>query len=389
MKKMICIIGCLIAGGLAFAQHIHDADGCDCPSCKEKGATKFTLPGLEGLNRTESCEEEHDHSAHEEHAAHASCEGHDHAAHDHAAHEHQAEASAHDEHEGHEHDLGCSGHGHEEEGGLEVSPDIAKKIGIEMNAATGGTISKSVVFPAEINLNRDRAAAVSARYPSVIRQVFVEIGDRVKKGDILASLENREMLSVYTVSAPLDGQVVAKSASVGEVAGEDRVLFEVADLSSVWVDISVYPQYQHRVEKGMAVEFVARDGHIARGTIAYVSPLISKETRTFTARCVLKGAREDFTPGAFVRARIVTESVEVPVRVERGAVQVVNGQAVVFIKSEHGFETRDVVLGERGDRFVEIRQGLSAGEDYVVAGAFTLKAEMVTSGMDPHAGHGH
>ena len=83
-----------------------------------------------------------------------------------------------------------------------------------------------------------------------VRALFRDIDlEEVKKGDVLASLESRETLAVYTVSAPLDGVVVAKDASVGESALEDRVLFEVANLSSVWADISVFPKFQHLVRK--------------------------------------------------------------------------------------------------------------------------------------------
>jgi cobalt-zinc-cadmium efflux system membrane fusion protein len=298
--------------------------------------------------------------------------------------DHAAEAAGHDDHSA------CGGHDeHAEEGGLAIDAQTAEEIGLHISRAQGGILSESVLFPAEILLNRDRAAAVSPRYAGEIRQVFAEIGDRVRRGDVLASLENRETLSVYTVKAPLDGVVVAKDASVGEFAAEERVLFEVADLSSVWADISIFPTYQHVVRKGMAVEFIAHDGHAAEGTVHYVSPLVSHETRTFTARCVLEGAAEDFTPGAFVRARIVTTSEPVRVRVERDAVQRLDGEPVVFISDEHGFETRVVQTGRSNDRFVEIISGLNPGERYVSAGAFALKAEMLTSGMDPHAGHGH
>lgn len=281
------------------------------------------------------------------------------------------------------------GHAHEEEGGVSIPAEMAQKIGLQTRAAEGGTISKSVVFPAEIKLNRDRAAAVSPRYASIVRHVSAEIGDTVRQGDVLATLENRETLAVYTVSAPLAGMVVSKDASVGESADEGRVLFEVADLSSVWADISIFPQYRHHVRKGQPVVLLASDGHGAETTVGYISPVVAPETRTLQARCVLEGAADDFTPGAFVRAEIVVETVEARVRVEADAVQTLEGRAVVFIADEHGYESRDVETGLSDRRFVEIKSGLAPGETYVAKGAFELKAEMATSGIDPHAGHGH
>jgi cobalt-zinc-cadmium efflux system membrane fusion protein len=287
-----------------------------------------------------------------------------------------------DEHAGHD-------HGAEVASGIEITPEMADKIGIQVYEAAGGSIINAVTFPAEIKLNRDRTAAVSPRYASIVRQVFAEIGDTVKKGDVLASLENRESMAVYAVAAPLDGIIISKDLAVGETAGDDKVLFEVADLSSVWADISIFPKYQHLLRKGMPVKFVAHDGHTARGTVKYISPIVSHETRTFAARCVLEGADEDFTPGAFVRARINTETAEVPVRVEREAIQMLAGEPVLFIPNAQGFQTMEVELGLVGDQNVEIKSGLKPGDRYVAVGAFALKAQMVTSGMDPHAGHGH
>ncbi len=300
---------------------------------------------------------------------------------DHAGH-------GHDDHAGHGHDDN-TGDGDDEGGGLNISPEMAEKIGLELEKARGGTISTTVVFPAEIKLNRDRMAAVSPRYSSIVQKVFVEIGDVVRKGDVLATLENHATLAVYSVATPLDGVVVSKTTSEGEAVGDNMALFEVADLSTVWADISIFPRFQHSIRKDMPVEFIAHDGHVAHGYVKYISPLLSRESRTFTARCVLKDHAEDFSPGAFVRARITTHSTQVPVRVEREAVQMVDGEHLVFVPSEHGFESRTVQLGASEEHYIEITGGLDPGELYVAKGAFSFKAEMITSGMDPHAGHGH
>ncbi len=440
MKNFIFMTGTLLLAGWLFAQE----PGCDCADCLAKavaaaGGKTFTLPGLQGLNESPAAAEPHDHAQtgkaalHEDHdhekcveqtflSTHSDHEIHDHAAHsddhNHAAgdgccpseaavavsHDHEAEVDGHDEHdaddhdshEGHDHEAESAGHaGHDghagpaHEEGVELSDEMMAKIGLKLRGASGGTVARAAVFPAEIKLNRDRSAGVSARYPSQVRQVFAEIGDVVKKGDVLAALENLDTMAVYMIAAPLDGVIIRKDLAVGESAGEDRVLYEVADLSSVWADISIFPRYQHRIEKGMRVEFIAHDGHTAAGTIQYISPIISHETRTFTARSVLEGAAEDFTPGAFVRARMVVEQADVAVAVPLDAVQSLDGESVVFVPGGHGFQTRVIRTGLSDGKQVQVLSGLNAGEEYVAQGAFVLKAQMVTSGMDPHAGHGH
>ncbi len=394
MKKLLVIWGGLLVAIHAFGQTNDGTEaGCSCPSCIAKAAGKtppFTLHGLQALNagleNTTAPEQGNDESAHDEHV---DCD-HDHVeqaslpAQSHVGHDHSTDGQA----EMPAPHAGCD-HDHGEAEGVALSVEMMEKVGIQIHEAEGGTIAKRVVFPAEIKLNRDHTAAVSPRYASIVRQVFAEIGDVVRKGDVLASLENRETMAVYTVAVPLDGVIISKDLAVGETAGEDEVLFEVADLSSVWADISIFPKYQHFMRKGMPVEFVAHDGHTARGTIRYISPIVSPETRTFTARCVLEAADEDFTPGAFVRAWIEVETVEAAVIVPREAVQTLEGETVVFIPGEHDFQTSVVELGLADEHNVEIKRGLHAGNQYVASGAFSLKAQRVTSGMDPHAGHGH
>ena len=309
-------------------------------------------------------------------------ETHPHSEHETEEHEHEEEheTEVHDE----EHE-----HGEHEEERLKISAEVQQELGILMAEAHGGAMVKTAIFPAEIKLNRDQAATVSPRYASIVREVVAEIGDVVKKGDTLAVLENRKTLATYPLSAPLDGVVIAKHLAAGETADSDAELYQVANLQSVWADISIFPQYQHVIKKGMTVEFIAHDGHQASGTVKYISPIVSHETRTFTARCILQKAAPDFTPGAFVRAQLAVQSTEARIRVPREAVQMIEGEPVVFIPEEDGFEARPVETGLSNDRFIEILQGLEPGASYVSAGAFALKAELMTSGMDPHAGHNH
>lgn len=288
-----------------------------------------------------------------------------------------AMAQNHDEHAGHDHGAGAPpavDAGHDE---------------LELEVAEGGLVQRMASFPAEILVNRDRAAVVSPKYAGTVREVYVEIGDTVKKDDLLATIESRETLATYSVKAPLAGTVVARGKSVGELAGEDAVLFEIVDLSSVWVEIHVFPQYRHAVEKGTPVHLIAPDGDEIEAVVDYVSPLMDPETRTMKARCVLRGAGEEVAPGMFMRAQIAVESVQAAVRVESAAVQTINGETIVFIQDEHGTEPRDVTAGLSDGTFTEIKSGLNPGETYVAHGAFSLKAELVTSGLDPHAGHGH
>ncbi|MGE4488081.1 MAG: efflux RND transporter periplasmic adaptor subunit [Kiritimatiellales bacterium] len=259
---------------------------------------------------------------------------------------------------------------------------------MEFAVAQGGPVERLVTFPAEVNVNRDRFVAVTPPYGGTVKELFVKIGDRVKQGDRLARIESRDTLSNYELIAPQDGVITDKHIAAGETVGEDSALFDLADLSSVWIKIHLFSQYRSAVRIGQRVLLTAPDDAVAEVTVDYVSPLIDQETRTLTARAILHGASA-FTPGLLVQASLAVESAQARVRVEREAVQQVNGEPVVFVRDAHGVEPRDIQIGLAGSDYIEIRSGLNPGESYVLHGAFDLKAELVTSGLDPHAGHGH
>jgi len=367
MKKILWMTAFLVAVLLSVEAQ-HECADPNCTSCKPlvSPIVKTNVP-VAAL-------------AAESHKDRADHKGYDHAVEKkavldkHAGCDHTAKEPAKDDHAGHDHDV----HGHEEE-----------HAAFEIETAAGGMVERMVSFPAEIQVNRAHAAVVSPKYAGTVREVYVEIGDTVKAGDLLATIESRETLANYPVKAPLAGTVVSRGKSVGELAGEENMLFEIIDLSSVWVEVHVFPQYRHAVRKGQAVHLISSDGHEVETVIDYVSPLIDPETRTVKARCVLVGGGDDFSPGAFVRAQTAVDSVHAHVRVEKDAVQTMNGETIVFIEDEDGIESRDVHVGISGGEFVEIESGLEPGEKYVVHGAFDLKAELVTSGLDPHTGHGH
>ena len=286
------------------------------------------------------------------------------------------------------HDHGAEENSAESEG-IHVSSEIAAKIGLKVSAAEGGLIQKFATFPAEINLNRDEMATVSPRYESVVKKVFFNLGDEVKAGDIVAKLENRETFATYDLLAPISGEIVEKNVAIGETVDPSTVLYEIADVSSVWADISIFPKYRHSISKGESVAFEMQGGCAAEGVISFISPTVSEETRTFTARCVLTDFCDDFAPSSFLRAKMLMESKNATVRVPKNAVQKLDGDFVVFIPHEGHFIPQHVQTGNQNAEFVEITDGLNVGDSYVSDGAFSLKSEIITSGMDPHAGCAH
>ena len=192
----------------------------------------------------------------------------------------------------------------------------------------------------------------------------------------------------YKIIAPFDGTVIEKHITLGEVLKDDTEAFVIADLSSVWVDLSVYQRDLPFVRKGQSVVISAGHGlPDTTGKITYIRPVIGEETRTALARIVLPNPEGRWRPGLFVSGRIAVEAVEVSIRVARSALQTVEDKTVVFVTSGEGFEPQPITTG-RGDRlYIEIESGIESGQQYVAKGAFTLKAQLSKGAFGD--GHGH
>ena len=190
--------------------------------------------------------------------------------------------------------------------------------------------------------------------------------------------------------APIAGTVTDMHMVLGEVVGEESVI-AIADLSTVWVDLDVPQTELSSVRAGQRVTVSASTVDLpdATGTVSFVSPLVDETTRTAYARVELPNHSGVWRPGLFVTASLTSDHTEVPVMVAKDAVQLLDGEQVVFILDGEVFEPLAVVAGRSDAEHVEIISGLECDQRYVAEGAFALKAEMVTSGMDSHAGHGH
>ena len=199
-----------------------------------------------------------------------------------------------------------------------------------------------------------------------------------------------ERLGRYSLRAPFGGVVIQKHIALGEKLGGDADAFTVADMSSVWVDLSVYQKDLPYVHKGQQVHITTGEGiPDVEGVIEYVFPIVDEKTRTGTARLVLPNPRAEFRPGLFVSADVHAGKRDIPVLVPRDAVRRIEDRSAMFIPVAGGFLAKTVKTGRETSTHVEIVSGLKSGDAYVAAGAFELQAQVVTSGLGAHAGHGH
>ena len=260
-------------------------------------------------------------------------------------------------------------------------PEQLEAAGIAVATAGPATIRERVVLNGRIAPNEDALAHVMPRFPGVVRSVHKRLGEAVARGDLLATIESNESLHSFDLRSQLAGTVIAKDVTPGEFVSNDRELFQIADLSSVWVDLDVYRRDFGRLRIGQPVHIDADDGSPpVESTLAYLSPIGAVNTQTLLARTVLPNPDRSWRPGLFVTAEVEVGASPVPVAVVVDALQRVRDRDVVFLAVGDVFEAQPVELGRRDSTHAEILSGLAAGQRYVAAGSFILKAEAGKSG---------
>lgn len=192
------------------------------------------------------------------------------------------------------------------------------------------------------------------------------------------------------IKSPIDGVVLKRHATVGEIIDSEDTTFKIADTSTVWVVGQVFEQDAARVAVGqnVTVTLHAYPGRTWSGKVEHIHPALREDTHSLPIRVVLDNKEGLLRPGMFGSLHIQLEAnvPKTPV-VPEEAIQTMKGQSVVFVEgsSPGRFEKRVVTLGVRQSGFVEITKGIRIDERIVVKGSFVLKSHMLREEL----GHGH
>ncbi|MCG8274894.1 efflux RND transporter periplasmic adaptor subunit [Stenotrophomonas sp. NLF4-10] len=262
----------------------------------------------------------------------------------------------------------------------------AHAAGIVSAAAGPGTIADEHEVQGLLAPIDGRTAQVTARFPGPIRALRADVGDAVRAGQPLAAIDSNLSLTTYTIAAPISGVVLSRQAQVGGVAGEGQLLFEIGDLSRLWVDLHIFGSDTQHITAGVPVTITRMtDGASQATTLERVLPGTATASQSTVARATIGNDDGLWRPGAAVRARIVVASTPAEVVVPLAALQDMEGREVVFVREGDTYRARPVTLGARDATQVAVTQGLRAGEQVVVEQSYTVKADIGKAG----AGHEH
>lgn len=271
------------------------------------------------------------------------------------------------------------------EGRTTMPAAVAQAAGVRTAKAGPATIHDRVRLLGRVALDGNRFAELRSRFEGPVREVRVALGDRVTTGQTLAIVENRDSLRSFAVTAPFDGTVLARHTNVGDVAGSEP-LFEIADLSRVWVEFNAFAADAQRLAADQPVSVRSADGTlIAETTLEGLLPLASSASQSIVARAVLPNTDGRWRPGMAVYGEVTVASRAVPLAVERIGLQRFRDFTVVFAQVGDIFEVRMLELGAQDDTHVEVLGGIKPDTPYVTEQSFLIKADIEKSG----ASHDH
>lgn len=235
---------------------------------------------------------------------------------------------------------------------------------------------------AQTNLRREQrlfAERVSPEQDLVAARTAAteaSIALRLAQQQLSATGSGGGALNRIAVRSPIAGQVIARSATLGQTVAADAELFRVANLSKVTVATSLVPSDAGRVKPGARVEVTAA-GRRQEGRVTFVSPILDETTRLVPVIVTLDNGGSTWRVGETVNVSILVPATgDRTVAAPSAAVQMIEDKSFVFVRTPTGFRATPVTLGRTNGGQVVVTSGLTGSERIASTNSFTLKAEL-------------
>jgi Cu(I)/Ag(I) efflux system membrane fusion protein len=324
---------------------------------------------------------------------------------------------------------------------VKISVEKVQKLGVRTEAAAPRDLVRTVTAVSTVQADERRLHTVAPRFEGWIERLYVNTtGQAVRKGDALMDVYSPELLTAQqeyliawqgvqavaggnpdvragmqrlvesalqrlrnwdiseaellqlqnegkarqyvTLRSAVSGVVLEKPSIQGKRFMPGEVLYQIADLSSVWVLADVFEQDLAMVRLGQpaAVRIDAYPDKVFEGKVTFIYPTVTPETRTAKVRVELPNVQGLLKPAMYARVEFASSHGKAKVlAVPDSAVLDSGTRQVVLVELGAGrFEPRVVKLGTRGDGYVEVLDGVKAGEAVVVSANFLIDAERIS-----------
>lgn len=217
---------------------------------------------------------------------------------------------------------------------------------------------------------------------------------KIEQAQIDKVLQNGKALESFPIQADITGVVTEKMVELGDYVERGTPIYEISDLSKVWLMFDLYEEELKWVKEGAKIEYSVNGlpGQTFQGTISFIDPILNDQTRVASARVEVSNKEGILKPEMFVTGVVEAgqdlenEAIVIP----KSAVLWTGKRSVIYVKENGSFKMREVTLGAALGESYSIKKGLEAGEEIVSNGTFTLDAAVQLSGrpsmMNPNIG---
>jgi cobalt-zinc-cadmium efflux system membrane fusion protein len=222
--------------------------------------------------------------------------------------------------------------------------------------------------------------ALAAR--SVSDSMLLILGYREDDIPGMDPLKEGDQVAQYPVIAPLSGTVIKKDVVLLEHVVPQMQLFQIADLSTVWIQVDVFekdlPLLYALAGKSLVFRAAGYPGREFEATVTYTGDIVDAETRAIRLIASADNPERLLKPGMFVEVSLPKDALAHAIVVPESAIERHAGRTFVFVwRGDDEFERRDVVAGRNVAGRLEIVSGLKQGEELVTKGGFALKSELL------------
>lgn len=268
-----------------------------------------------------------------------------------------------------------------EENVVTLTKENLEHVQIKTEPVVLGSIETSLKAAGRVTENQNQTARVSSTLEGRLLKVTVDLNDAVKAGDVLGLVQTPELLGrPLELKSPIDGLVVDRKASVGELVGKEKEIFTISDPTDLWVIAEIKERDIGAVKVGQDASFtvLAYPAETFRGKVVRIANVVETESRTVEARVEVNNADGRLKPGMFADVEIVTTVLQNVIVISDKALQTERDNQIAFVVlNGNKFQKRPVKVGMEQRGRVQVLEGLKVGEKVVTDGSFILKSEML------------
>ncbi|HAT1796764.1 TPA: efflux RND transporter periplasmic adaptor subunit [Legionella pneumophila] len=271
-------------------------------------------------------------------------------------------------------------------GPVHLTPEQARMLDIKVVQATHRPMAQLLGLNGQIQLLPDAQADVSIRISGSVTAIDVNLGDSVKAGQRLATVQSRLVGNPppsVAVNAPIAGIIDARNINLGQAVEPNTVLFHISNRDKLLVVAQVYEEDLGKVKVGQEVNIHALSypKQTFPGQVTLIEPNLDPMTRTVNVRITLDNREGLLKPGMFVRANVILTHNKAALVVPNAALLQADNEQFVFVQNGDTYKRVNVKVGAVEDDYSEITEGLVPGDLVVTQGNRELYTLWLSGGQ--------